>query len=210
MQVLLDSTSPKPKRIAAYLVLMKDPQPTELAQLVDVLPKEQDQQVRSFVDSHMINILATTEPETEEYVKSSRRYVFVFFFSIIVAIHQMFFELCLTVPYFFLFPRLRQKIGNALQDNRIGSNMDPTKFSRNYKIGSVEGNMIFEDNSYLPKEAMLEMTLKAFGYDIDMMEVNILGCFILICWGLIYFFRKLSCDSENFVTIKDWYGGQRI
>lgn len=88
--------------------------------------------------------------------------------------------------------------------------MDPTKFSRNYKIGSVEGNMIFEGNSYLPKEAMLEMTLKAFGYDIDMMEVNILGCFILICWGLIYFFRKLSCDSENFVTIKDWYGGQRI
>lgn len=91
MQVLLDSTSPKPKRIAAYLVLMKDPQPTELAQLVDVLPKEQDQQVRSFVDSHMINILTTTEPETEEYVKSSRRYVFVFFFLIVVAIHQMFF-----------------------------------------------------------------------------------------------------------------------
>lgn len=91
MQVLLDSTSPKQKRIAAYLVLMKDPQPTELAQLVDVLPKEQDQQVRSFVDSHMINILTTTEPETEEYVKSSRRYVFVFFFLIVVAIHQMFF-----------------------------------------------------------------------------------------------------------------------
>lgn len=50
--------------------------------------------------------------------------------------------------------------------------MDPTKFSRNYKIGSVEGNMIFEGNSYLPKEVMLEMTLKAFGYDIDMLEVS--------------------------------------
>lgn len=55
--------------------------------------------------------------------------------------------------------------------------MDPTKFSRNYKMGSVEGNMIFEGNSYLPKEVMLEMTLKAFGYDIDMLEVNIFSCF---------------------------------
>lgn len=51
--------------------------------------------------------------------------------------------------------------------------MDPTKFSRNYKIGSVEGNMIFEGTSYLPKEAMLEMTLRAFGYEIDMMEVKL-------------------------------------
>lgn len=50
--------------------------------------------------------------------------------------------------------------------------MDATKFSRNYKMGSLEGNVIFEGNGYLPKEAMLEMTLRAFGYDIDMMEVK--------------------------------------
>uniref|UniRef100_A0A3Q3VP90 Vitellogenin domain-containing protein n=1 Tax=Mola mola TaxID=94237 RepID=A0A3Q3VP90_MOLML len=136
MQVLLDRASPMQKRIAAYLVLMKDPQPTELSLLADVLSKEQDQQVRSFVESHIINIMSTTEPETEE---------------------------------------LRQKIRNALQDNEIGTIMDPTKFSRNYKIGSVEGNMIFDGTSYLPKEVMLEMTLKAFGYDIDMMEIGMEG-----------------------------------
>ena len=50
--------------------------------------------------------------------------------------------------------------------------MDPTKFSRNYMIGSVQGNMLFEGTSYLPKEVMLEMTLKAFGYNVDMMEVK--------------------------------------
>lgn len=53
--------------------------------------------------------------------------------------------------------------------------MNPTKFSRNYRMGSIEGNIIFEGTRYLPKEAMLEMTLKAFGFDIDMMEVNILN-----------------------------------
>lgn len=61
---------------------------------------------------------------------------------------------------------------DVMQNNEIGPIMDPTKFSRNYKIGSVEGNMIFDGDSYLPKEVMLEMTLKAFGYDVDMMEVK--------------------------------------
>ncbi|XP_074472134.1 apolipoprotein Bb, tandem duplicate 1 [Sebastes fasciatus] len=136
MQVLLDNTSPMQKRIASYLALMKDPQPTELAQLAAALPNEQDKQVKSFVISHITNILSSTEPETQE---------------------------------------LRQKIQDALQGNEVGPTMDPTKFSRNYKIGSVEGNMIFEGTSYLPKEVMLEMTLKAFGFDIDMMEIGMEG-----------------------------------
>lgn len=45
---------------------MKDPQPSELAQLVDALPNEQDKQVKSFVISHITNILSSTEPETQE------------------------------------------------------------------------------------------------------------------------------------------------
>lgn len=69
MQVLVATTSPIQKRIAAYLVLMKDPQPTELAQFVRVLTREKDQQLRSFVESHLINIISSTEPETAVYVK---------------------------------------------------------------------------------------------------------------------------------------------
>lgn len=67
--------------------------------------------------------------------------------------------------------RLRQKILDALEGNEIGTVMDPVKFSRNYKVGSLEGSMIFEGSSYLPKEVMLEMTLNAFGYNVDMFEV---------------------------------------
>uniref|UniRef100_A0A7N6FMC1 Vitellogenin domain-containing protein n=1 Tax=Anabas testudineus TaxID=64144 RepID=A0A7N6FMC1_ANATE len=132
MQVLLDGASPVQKRIAAYLVLMKDPQPSELVRLTEAISSEQDVQVKSFVISHITNILSSTDPETQE-----------------------------------------QKIRDALQGNEIGPLMDGTKFSHNYKTGSVEGNMIFEGTSYLPKEVMLEMTLKAFGYDIDMMEIGI-------------------------------------
>ncbi|XP_031693822.1 apolipoprotein B-100, partial [Oncorhynchus kisutch] len=136
MQVLLNSASPLQKRVAAYLVLMKDPQPAELAQLASALPIDEDQQAKSFVISHLTNILASTAVETQE---------------------------------------LRQKILDALQGNEVGTVMDPTKFSRNYMIGSVQGNMLFEGTSYLPKEVMLEMTLKAFGYNVDMMEVGMEG-----------------------------------
>ncbi|XP_051909562.1 apolipoprotein Bb, tandem duplicate 1 [Hippocampus zosterae] len=136
IQVLLDSATPLQKRIAAYLVVMKNPLPSELARLAAALPTEKDTQFKSFVVSHMTNILSSTGTKTEE---------------------------------------LRQKIRDAIQDNEIGPVMNPTKFSRNYRMGSVEGNMIFEGTSYLPKEAMLEMTLKAFGFDIDMMEIGVEG-----------------------------------
>ncbi|XP_062406579.1 apolipoprotein B-100-like [Sardina pilchardus] len=136
MQVLLDSGAPLQKRVAAYLVLMKDPQPSELSQLAAALPIEENQQAKSFVISHLTNILSSTAPETQE---------------------------------------LRQKILDALQGNEVGTVMDPTKFSRNYKVGSMEGNMIFEGVSYLPKEVMLEMTLNAFGFDVDMFEIGMEG-----------------------------------
>ncbi|PWA27745.1 hypothetical protein CCH79_00000447 [Gambusia affinis] len=136
MQVLLENNNPVQERIAAYLIIMKDPQPSELTQLINTLSSEANQQFRSFVISHITNILSSTEPETED---------------------------------------LRQKIQDALQGNEIGPTMDPIKFSRNYKIGSVQGNMIFEGVSYLPKEVMLEMTLRAFGFEFDMMEIGMTG-----------------------------------
>ncbi|KAF3702947.1 Apolipoprotein B-100 [Channa argus] len=134
MQVLLEGTSHMQKRIAAYLVLMKDPQQSELIQLIDALPNEWDIQIKSFIISHINNILTSTEPETQE---------------------------------------LRQRIRVVLQGNEIGPFTYSTMFSRNYKIGPLEGNVIFEGSSYLPKEVMLEMTLKAFGFDIDMMEIGL-------------------------------------
>ncbi|KAM4521772.1 apolipoprotein Bb, tandem duplicate 1 [Odontesthes bonariensis] len=136
MQVLMDKGNPVQERIAAYLVLMKDPQPSELTQLTSALPSEEDQQLKSFVISHINNIRLSTDPETFE---------------------------------------LRQKILDAMQVNDIGSTDEPINFSRNYKIGSLEGNMIFDGASYLPKEVMLDMTLKAFGFEIDMMEIGIEG-----------------------------------
>ncbi|XP_026146609.1 LOW QUALITY PROTEIN: apolipoprotein Bb, tandem duplicate 1 [Carassius auratus] len=136
MKVIFDEAAPIQKRVAAYLIVMKDPQPSELAQLVAALPKNENCQAMSFVKSHISNILSSTASETKE---------------------------------------LRDKIVNALQDNEIRTSTDPTKYSRNYKIGSLEGNVIFESEERLPNEVILEMALNAFGYDVDMFEIGLNG-----------------------------------
>ncbi|XP_076874065.1 apolipoprotein Bb, tandem duplicate 1 [Brachyhypopomus gauderio] len=131
MKVLVDGKASVQKRVAAYLIIMKDPQPSELSQLAAALPIEDDLQTKNFIVSHLTNILSSTATETQE---------------------------------------LRQKILDAFQGNEVGNILDIITLSRNYKIGPLQGNMIFENE--LPKEAMLEMTLSAFGYDFDMFEVG--------------------------------------
>ncbi|XP_051500925.1 apolipoprotein B-100-like [Myxocyprinus asiaticus] len=136
LHVILDRAAPIQKRVAAYLILMKNPESAELAQLTTALHAEENLQAKSFFISYITNVLSSTSPETLE---------------------------------------LRQKILEAFQGNEIGTVMDPTKFSRNYKIGSLEGNMIFESAKELPKEVMLDMTLNAFGFDVDMVEIGMEG-----------------------------------
>ncbi|KAJ0026596.1 hypothetical protein NQD34_017596 [Periophthalmus magnuspinnatus] len=156
MQVLLDSSAPVQKRIAAYLVLMKDPQPSELAQLMSALPTEPDAQIKNFIISHIKNIGTSTEPATQE---------------------------------------LRQKIFDATTDNQLGSVEDSLKLSRNLKVGLIQSNLIFEGASYLPKEVMLEMTLKAFGFDLDMMEPTVEALF-----GENGFFPDTALKTMYFVS----------
>ncbi|CAL9691969.1 unnamed protein product [Knipowitschia caucasica] len=136
MQVLLDSAAPVQKRVAAYLVLMKDPQPSELAQFMSALSSEPDMQLKNYITSHLSNIASSTETATQE---------------------------------------LRQKIFDAKTYNKLGPLEDSLKMSRHMKVGMIQSNMIFEGTSYLPKEVMLEMTLRAFGFDLDMIEVGMEG-----------------------------------
>lgn len=160
MEVLLNSGNPEQQRIAAYLVLMKDPQTSELTQLDGALTSEEDQQLKNFVMSHIQNILSSTDPETQQWDKYLLGLWVTWFFS--------FFKNGL------FFHRIRDKIYEAMKNTAIEPIINPTKFSGNYKLGSLESNMIFDRSSYLPKEVMLDMTLKAFGFEIDMMEVRIL------------------------------------
>jgi len=66
MRAVLDRAASVQKRVAAYLILMKNPTPAELAQLAAALLGEENPQVKSFIISHISNILSSTAPETLE------------------------------------------------------------------------------------------------------------------------------------------------
>ncbi|CAB1342675.1 unnamed protein product [Coregonus sp. 'balchen'] len=143
------------KRLAAYLILMRTPEASDLELVKKILKasmqeqkpdvQEQNAQVKAFVTSHIYNIIHSNDPETI---------------------------------------KLGEKILDVLADPTIATTHgDYTTMSRNYKMDaamnniktSMQGNMIFDPTSQLPKEIMLETTLKAFGYNMDMWEIGMEG-----------------------------------
>ncbi|KAL0965050.1 hypothetical protein UPYG_G00276120 [Umbra pygmaea] len=141
------------KRLAAYLILMRNPEASDLEVVKKVLKasmeeqkpevQEQNSQVKAFVSSHIYNIIHSNDPETRS---------------------------------------LGVKILDVL-DDPVNSQNDYTTLSHNYKMDaamngmktSMQGNMIFDPTSRMPKEIMLETTLKAFGYNMDMLEIGLEG-----------------------------------
>lgn len=65
MDVYQDPQSPVEKRLAAYLVLMKNPDQTLIRDIVNSLTNEREEQIRSFVVSHLKN-LHSSDDQTPE------------------------------------------------------------------------------------------------------------------------------------------------
>lgn len=63
-----NSEAPAQKRIAAYLMLMRNPE--EANKVLKTLKSEQNEQVKSFVSSHIANILESEDPTLSTYVHS--------------------------------------------------------------------------------------------------------------------------------------------
>ncbi|XP_040920076.1 apolipoprotein B-100-like [Toxotes jaculatrix] len=132
------------KRLAAYLILMRNPQDSDIEMVKKLLRQEQNVQVKSFVSSHVYNIITSTDSETQ---------------------------------------RLGQKVMDALHGTDVATHNDYTTKSRNYKLGmahesmqaAIQGNVIFDPSSQLPREVLLETTLKAFGFSMDIWEVGMEG-----------------------------------
>lgn len=70
-----------------------------------------------------------------------------------------------------------------MQDDDLLTHSNYTQLSRNYKMdifmpgsdvmgSNMQGSIIFDPSSQLPREVMLDTTLKAFGYNLDFMEVG--------------------------------------
>ncbi|XP_006981496.1 apolipoprotein B-100 [Peromyscus maniculatus bairdii] len=145
-----DSAIPVENRLAAYLLLMKGPSSSDMSRIIQLLQWEQSEQVKNFVASHIANILNSEELYVQD---------------------------------------LKNLIKNALEHSQLPTIMDFRKYSRNYQISKsvslpsfdpvsakMEGNLIFDPSSYLPKESMLKTTLTIFGLtSTDLFEIGLEG-----------------------------------
>ncbi|XP_068573744.1 apolipoprotein B-100 isoform X2 [Cebidichthys violaceus] len=140
MEVFQDAQSPVEKRVAAYLILMKNPDQALVRDILNVLENVRDEQLKSFVVSHLKNIRNSGEPQMDQ---------------------------------------LKEYIELALRDQLSPTNKVFDGMSSNYKIdsplGSVQSNIIFDATDTMPKEVMLETTLKVFNYNYDIFEVGVEG-----------------------------------
>ncbi|XP_028838814.1 apolipoprotein B-100-like [Denticeps clupeoides] len=134
------------KRLAAYLIVMRNPHASDMEMLKKLLTQEQNVQVKNFVASHVYNIIHSKDSETQKVGKM---------------------------------------IAEALQINEVTTQNDQTSLSRHYMMEaslpqsgmqtSMEGNIIFDPSSLLPREIMLQATLEAFGHNLDIWEVGMEG-----------------------------------
>lgn len=91
-------------------------------------------------------------------------------------------DICIVI----FFPSLKRQVEEALKGNQVPTAKDFRKFSQNYQISrrvsvpgvdpvsaKVEGNVVFDPNSYVPKETMLKTTLNVYGFGpSDIFEVR--------------------------------------
>ena len=68
MEVYQDAQSPVEKRVAAYLILMKNPDQALVTDVLNNLENVRDEQLKSFVVSHLKNIFNSGEPQMHQWV----------------------------------------------------------------------------------------------------------------------------------------------
>ncbi|XP_051511043.1 apolipoprotein B-100-like [Myxocyprinus asiaticus] len=135
------------KRLAAYLILMRKPETSDLEVVKKILTQDQNLQVRSFVASHVYNIIHSKNPEMHELGKK------------IVEVMQD--DEVLTHSNYTQLSRNYKMDAFIPAKDAMGS--------------STQGSIIFDPSSQLPREVMLETTLNAFGYNHDFLEFGMEG-----------------------------------
>lgn len=140
-KVLADREEDSEIRINTYLSLVACPCPHAANQLKEVLDKETVNQVGSFIQAHLRNLRASTDPS-----------------------------------------KLNAKNQFGLIKPRVKFPEDFRKYSFNnelsYKIDSLglgstlDSNVIYSQNSFVPRSANLNMTVELFGKNFNFLELN--------------------------------------
>ncbi|XP_063171201.1 apolipoprotein B-100-like [Candoia aspera] len=151
VRVFQEASSPADKRLAAYLMLMKNPSSSDISKVIKVVLRDKNEQVKSFVASHIANVLDSTDFYNE---------------PIRIKIQQALKGNQIpTVKDFRSFSR------NYQVSKTMTAPWSEEPFS-----AKLEGNLLFDPSSYIAKEAMLKTTLELFGLKpLDIFEIGLDG-----------------------------------
>uniref|UniRef100_UPI00398E5416 apolipoprotein B-100 n=1 Tax=Pristiophorus japonicus TaxID=55135 RepID=UPI00398E5416 len=150
LEVYTDQQSPVLRRLGAYLIVMKNPASSNLRRIMRNLPRTENEQVKSFVSTHIGNILKSKDPMVQELknkIKDALR------------------ETQLPPPRNF---RSFSRNYNVYKKINIPRIQDPLE-------AELQSNIIFEPNTYVPRAVMLETTLNVFGQSVDLFEIGLDG-----------------------------------
>ncbi|XP_062892635.1 apolipoprotein B-100 [Mobula hypostoma] len=150
LEVYTDNTSPVLKRLGAYLLIMKKPTYRQLRKIIKSLSKIENEQVKSFVSTHLSNILISKDPTLQELKNK---------------LADALKETILPAPKDF-----RRYSRNYQIYKKINFLRTP-----NILEGGLQSNVIFDPNTYVPRAIMLETTLNVFGRSVDLFEIGLEG-----------------------------------
>lgn len=115
---------------------------------------------------------------------------------------------CKTVWVFLLLTaqRLRNLIEEALGELLSSSHHPSGSTSRNHivatSMGSLQSNIIFDGANTLPKEVMLETTLKVLDYNYDIFEVGLRKQH----YCSLFVLHSIERSSKHFISRWEWRG----
>ncbi|XP_017879492.1 apolipophorins [Ceratina calcarata] len=140
-KILGDREEDSEVRIKSYLALVACPCPHIANHLKEILDKETVNQVGSFIQSHLRNLRASTDPEKLEAKN----------------------QLGLLKPRT-KFPEDFRKFSF---NNELSYKIDA------FGVGStLESNVIYSQDSFVPRSTNLNMTVELFGRNFNLMELN--------------------------------------
>ncbi|XP_076762006.1 retinoid- and fatty-acid binding glycoprotein apolipophorin [Xylocopa sonorina] len=140
-KVLADLQEDSEVRIKTYLALVACPCPHVASQLKETLDKEPVNQVGSFIQSHLRNLRASTDPSKLN---------------------------------------AQNQLGQIKPRTKYPEDFRKYSFNNelSYKVGSfgmgatIEDNVIYSQNSFVPRSANLNMTVELFGRNFNFLELD--------------------------------------
>jgi hypothetical protein len=149
MSLVRESGNDVEVRLAAYLILMKQPSRNNLREVVSILKNERVNQMRSFMSSHIGSIMESEEPTLKDMKKE---------LEIVIAGEQL--------------PEIEQDL-KKLSRHIEFSKAFKLPYVNQTVAAQLQSNLIYHPEGILPRSLMLNLTVNILGRSLNLIETGV-------------------------------------